>query len=216
MKPSQEQYDEADRYIDPATGVLRNLLGVDDAVALEQAEADFSAVRLAQLQRRDLPGGYDLEHLCGFHHAIFGDLYPWAGELRTVWIAKGAPFCMPAHIRSSAAEIFTRLERRDHLRGLDSEEFTGRLTGLLGDLNELHPFRDGNGRTQRAFCSQLARHAGHRLRWAPMDPAENVSASRTSLHGDNTPLHTMLVRLVDRPDPGSTAPLSGRPVEPGA
>jgi cell filamentation protein len=76
----------------------------------------------------------------------------------------------------------------------------------MGDLNALHPFREGNGRTQRAFCSQLARHGGHQIRWALMDPRENVAASRASLRGDNTALHELLGRLVDRPDPSSVAP----------
>lgn len=96
---------------------------------------------------------------------------------------------IPKHIESFADHTFTRLAAADYLRGLDRAEFIDGLTELLGDLNALHPFRDGNGRTQRAFCGQLARHAGHQLRWAPMDPAENITASRASLRGDNTALH---------------------------
>lgn len=215
MNPPADPPEETDPYRDPATGVLRNLLGITDPASLEQADADFSAVRLAQLHRRELPGDYDLAHLRGFHRALFGDLYPWAGELRTVWIAKGDPFCIPQHIESSADDIFTRLAAADRLRGLDHAEFTTSLADLLGDLNALHPFRDGNGRTQRAFCAQLARHAGHQLRWAPMDPAENITASRASLRGDNTPLRAMLERLVDRPDPSSTAPQPRSPLDPG-
>jgi cell filamentation protein len=157
-----------DPYRDPETGVLRNLLGITDPAVLEQADADFSAVRLAQLHRRDLPGDYDLAHLRRFHRVVFGDLYPWAGELRTVSIAKGDPFCLPQHIESFAHDTFTRLAAADYLRGLDRAEFIDGVTELLDDLNALHPFRDGNGRTQRAFCAQLARHAGHQLRWTPM------------------------------------------------
>lgn len=214
MNPPPGPPEETDPYRDPDTGVLRNLLGITDPAVLEQADADFSAVRLAQLQRRELPGDYDLAHLRGFHRVIFGDLYPWAGELRTVWIAKGDPFCMPQHIESSAEEMFTRLVAANHLRGLDRAEFIDGLTELLGDLNALHPFRDGNGRTQRAFCAQLARHAGHQLRWAPMDPAENIAASRASLRGDNTQLRAMLERLVDRPNPTSIAPQPRTPLDP--
>ena len=216
MNGSPGPHEQTDPYRDPDTGVLRNLLGIIDPAVLEEADADFSAVRLAQLQRRELPGGYDLAHLRGFHRLIFGDLYPWAGELRTVWIAKGDPFCMPQHIESSAEEIFTRLARANYLHGLDRAEFIDGLTDVLGDLNALHPFRDGNGRTQRAFCAQLARHAGHQLRWAPMDPAENITASQASLRGDNAPLRAMLERLVDRPNPSSIAPQPRTPLDPDA
>ncbi len=69
----------SDPYLDPVHGVLRNRLGITDPAELEQAETDFSAVRLAQLQRRALPGNYDLPHLQRFHQHIFGDVYPWGG-----------------------------------------------------------------------------------------------------------------------------------------
>lgn len=91
MSPPSGPHEQTDPYRDPETGALRNLLGITDPAVLEQADADFSTVRLAQLNRRELPGDYDLTHLRGFHRAIFGDLYPWAGELRTVGIAKGDP-----------------------------------------------------------------------------------------------------------------------------
>ncbi|MGH3436017.1 MAG: Fic/DOC family protein [Sciscionella sp.] len=177
------------------------------------AEADLSAVRLAGLQQRPLPGNYDLAHLQRFHERIFGDVYPWAGELRTVGIAKGGMFCLPQHIESFAAEVFGRLEAAQRLRGRNHETFVDGLTELLADLNALHPFREGNGRTQRAFCNQLTREAGHHLRWAPMAPRENVEASHASLAGDNRPLRAMLERLVDRPDPTATAPQPRHPTD---
>jgi cell filamentation protein len=109
--------------------------------------------------------------------------------------------------------VFARLAAADHLRGRERETFIDGLTELLADLNALHPSREGNGRTQRAFCAQLAREAGHHLRWAAMDPSENVEASRASLAGDNRPLRGMLERLVDRPDPTATAPQPRHPTD---
>lgn len=203
----------SDPYIDPETGVLRNRLGISDPDQLEAAESDFTAVRLAGLVRRSLPGDYDLAHLQRFHERIFRDVYPWAGQLRTVVISKGATFCLPQHIESFAADVFGRLSAADVLRGRGREWFIDGLTELLADLNALHPFREGNGRTQRAFCAQLAHDAGHHLRWAAMDPLENITASRASLAGDNGPLRTLLERLVDRPDPTATAPQPRPPAD---
>lgn len=77
-----------DPYRDPASGVLRNLLGITDPRELAAAEAALSASRLIDLERRRLPGTYDLDHLGAFHRYILGDVYEWAGELRTVSIAK--------------------------------------------------------------------------------------------------------------------------------
>lgn len=200
-----------DPYLDPDSGILRNRLGIANVEDLAAAEADFTAVRLAQLTLAPLEGEYDLAHLQRFHARIFGDVYGWAGQLRTIGIAKGVPFCPPEHLETYADEVFGRLADDGMLRGRDREAFLDGLTELIADLNALHPFREGNGRTLRAFTRQLAADAGHELRWAGMDPVENVAASRASLAGDNTALRTMLDRLVDRPDPRSIAPLPRRP-----
>jgi cell filamentation protein len=130
-----------------------------------------------------------------------------------VAIAKDTPFCLPQHLASSADEIFTRLVRANNLHGLGREPFVDGLTQVLGDLNALHPFREGNGRTQRAFCWQLSKRAGHELRWAAMDPRENVTASRASLLGDNSRLRALLDQLIDRPNPGAIAPQPRSPVD---
>ena len=164
-----------DPYLDLRTGVFRNRLGLTDPAALAAAESDLSAARVDQLRRRRLSGTYDLEHLRVFHWTIFQDVYPWAGQLRTVLIVKaGASFCLPHQIVDTAAEVFARLAAADHLRGRDRAGFLAGLVPLLAEINALHPFREGNGRTQRAFLSQLARDAGFRLDWATVDRDGNI------------------------------------------
>lgn len=195
-----------DPYLDLAAGVLRNRLAITDRVELARAEANFSGVRIAQLHRHPLAGSYDLAHLQAFHRHIFGDVYDWAGELRTVSMGKGALFCLPQHLVAAGAELFGRLARANHLCGLQRSEFVDALTELLADINALHPFREGNGRTQRAFLAQLARDAGHVLRWAALEPAANVEASRAAHGGELGPLRTMLDGLVDRQEPDPVAP----------
>lgn len=160
-----------DPYLDPASGRLRNVLGITDPRELAQVEAALSASRLIDLERQRLSGMYDLGHLRRFHRSILGDIYAWAGELRTVSIAKGSLFCLPQHLESYGADIFSRLAAADRLRGLAREQFIGRLAEFLADVNALHPFREGNGRAQRAFFSQLAHDAGHHIDWVRIDPA---------------------------------------------
>ena len=186
-----------DPYLDLEAGVLRNRLGLTDPEQLRRAEAGLTAVRLAQLATRPLPGHYDLEHLQAFHRLIFGEVYDWAGELRTVSIGKGTLFCLPDALKADGAAVFARLARADHLRGRPRAAFVDGLTAVLAEINSLHPFREGNGRAQRAFLSQLARNAGHPVRWAAMDPAENITACRAAhQHGNTTPLRTLLDSIV--------------------
>lgn len=197
-----------DPYLDLSTGVLRNRLGLTDPAELARAEAELTALRLIELRQHPLPGHYDLAHLQAFHRYIFGDIYDWAGEIRTVSIGKGQLFCLPQHIDSFATEVFGRLRRQNYLRGREVDEvdeFVDRLAELLGDINALHPFREGNGRTQRAFLAQLVGAAGYLLRWIAMDPAENTDASRAAHQGELFGLRTMLARLV-QPLPHPPAP----------
>jgi len=186
-----------DPYLDLEAGVLRNRLGLTDPEQLRRAEAGLSAVRIAQLATRPLPGDYDLDHLQTFHRLIFGEVYDWAGELRTVAIGKGALFCLPEDLEARAATVFDRLARADHLRGRPRRAFVDGLTEVLAEINFLHPFREGNGRTQRAFLGQLARSAGRPVRWTELDPGANVAAFRAAhLHGDMAPLRALLDSIV--------------------
>jgi cell filamentation protein len=187
---------------DPYTlpgGTLRNLLGIQDRDALAQAEADIASAVATVLVSRQIPGSYDLTHLRRFHAALFGKIYDWAGELRTVEIAKGASaFCRVALIESYAADVFGRLAAEQWLRGRSQPAFTAGLVALYADLNALHPFREGNGRTGRAFLAQLARDAGWRLDWSGLGEDENAQASAKSFQGDDSLLEAMLAPRTSR------------------
>lgn len=155
-------------------GVMRNKLGITDAELLAVAEADITRARLIQLTEQRLPGTYDLAHLRAFHKAIFGDLYEWAGELRTVEISKHTPFCPLVNLVSYADEVFGRLRSADYLRGLPQPEFVHGLAELYGDINALHPSAKATeGCSERSWLS-----------WAPMPvtcsrgPAWTLSATR--------------------------------------
>jgi cell filamentation protein len=185
-----------DPYGDPVTGVLYNKLGLGSAAGLEAAEREITHAALILLDSLPVSPSYDLPHLREIHRRIFGDIYEWAGRIRTVVIAKGAVFCLPQYIDSSAAAIFRELHDEDCLRGLRRDAFVGRLAYYLGEVNALHPFREGNGRAQRAFFGQLARDAGFTLAWQHLDPVRNVDASAAIMRGDPEPMRKMLDALV--------------------
>jgi cell filamentation protein len=185
-----------DPYVYPGTDVLRNELGIRDADELRRVESDLTYWRALRLATKPIPGRYDLPHLQDCHRALFGGLYAWAGQLRTVRIAKADVFCLPQFIESSAAEIFARLARDRHLAGLPRDEFIVGLATYLGDVNALHPFREGNGRAQRVFFGRLAHDAGYRLRWQLIDAEQNIAASIAATRGDLLPLRELLNEIV--------------------
>jgi cell filamentation protein len=188
-----------DPYADPATGVLRNKLGLSTSAELEAAEREITQAALILLRDSPVAPAYDLRHLCAIHHRIFGDIYDWAGQLRTIAIAKGSWFCLPQYIESSAADIFRALHGERHLHGLPRDASTERLAYYLGEVNAIHPFREGNGRAQRAFFEQLAGDAGYILAWQHLDADRNVAASAAIMNGDPAPMRKMLDELVQVP-----------------
>ena len=185
-----------DPYVYPGTDVLRNAHDIRDAGELQIVEANLTYMRTLQLASRPIPGKYDLAHLQSFHRYLFAELYDWAGQLRTVVLAKTDLFCLPEHIKSYGAEIFGKLADEQPLSDLDRDAFVGRVAHYLADVNALHPFRDGNGRAQRTFFAQLASNAGYRLDWQLVEPQQNVDAFVASMHGDEMPLRRLLDAIV--------------------
>src|ERR1700722_15292585 len=99
------------------------------------------------LDESPLSASYDLLHLREIHQWIFGDIYQWAGQIRTVAIAQSAMFCLPQYIESSAAVIFRELRDENCLRGLDRGIFVGRLAYYLGKVNACAATQNRCGRS---------------------------------------------------------------------
>jgi cell filamentation protein len=185
-----------DPYTDPVTGVLRNKLRLAAAAQLEAAEREITHAALILLRESPPHATYDLSHLCEIHRRTFSEIYDWAGQVRTVAIAKGSMFCLPQFIEPATAEICRQLRDENFLRDLARDHFVGRVTYYLGEVNAVHPFREGNGRTQRAFFEQLAADAGYTLAWQYLDADRNISASDAIMRGDPEPMRKMLDELI--------------------
>ncbi len=190
---SKYQADPSDPYIDTSHQVLRNRLGILDRVELERTEAALSAVRLYELAHNPVRGRFDLNHLKQIHKRLFSDIYSWADELRTVDISKGnTRFAHHAHIDSYAPIITNALDREGQLKGLPPDKFSNHAGHYLGELNVLHPFREGNGRTLRAFFRQLAHEAGYEILWHRIDREANIQASVAAYQGDSSRLAKLI------------------------
>ena len=189
------RYSDSDPYLDPETRVLINRLGITDQSTLEQFEAALVATRSYELSQTPLKGRFDLAHLQAIHKHLFVDLYEWAGRLRTIDISKGGNrFANHMQIESAAAPILQQLAKENHLAGLGAEAFSDRAAYYLGELNALHPFREGNGRAQREFISHLAHTNGYYVAWENMAPADLLAASIASFHGDASKLAGVIRR----------------------
>ena len=184
-----------DPYVYPGTNVLRNLRDIRDPEQLSMAEGIATARRIADLEHSPKPGKLDTHHLQSIHRYIFQDIYSWAGEFRTVNISRSGqfPFAFPEQLIPSLDRLFGELRKERHLAGTDVPKFCNRAAHYMGELNAIHPFREGNGRTQRQFIQQLAGRNGHAFVWSRISRDQMVEASRQSFQrGDNAGLEHAL------------------------
>lgn len=150
-------------------------------------------MRLLELSQLPLAGRFDLKRLQKIHHAIFQDVYDWAGELRTVDISRGANrFANVRQIIPYAQTVFAALKQERFLQNLDPLPFAARLAHYLSEINALHPFREGNGRIQRAFAAQLAAQAGYALNYGGLTQEQMYPLMAAAFAGDEQPLTQLL------------------------
>lgn len=202
-------------YLDPVYDMtLTNLVGATTPMELERLETPFVEARLLELHQRPVSQTFDLDHLRSLHSRLFQDVYPWAGEVRTVNMHRpgGPGFVSWDEISSGVDDVAGWVRDRGFLQGLDRQPFASELAVAYNGLNAVHPFREGNGRTQRAWISDLARSAGFELDWSQVHGPRNDRISQLARTGDLLPLKQMFGQITSRlgnPNPVATLHLVG-------
>ncbi|MBQ6325335.1 MAG: Fic family protein [Clostridia bacterium] len=159
-----------DPYLIPGTSVLKNKLNLTLQPDLDEAEADYAALRLRELAVQPLPGNYGVRHYLSFHRYIFQDLYNWAGEPRRMNIMKEEPalgglsveYTDYPEIRGELSRVLSAMRRRPWERyGVD--KLTAWFSHDMAALWKIHAFREGNTRTTIHFCCQFSDEHGFSL-----------------------------------------------------
>ena len=165
-----------DPYTYPNSSTLINKLNISDPDELNRAEAQLSTLALQDIEFQLPP--YDFAYLCSLHQQLFGDLYPWAGQTRTIAISKqDTRFCQPEFIQREANKLFTQLERKQFLADLDFDAFCLEMAEFYIELNMIHPFREGNGRAQRLLFEHIAIFCGYNLSFKGISKEQWVHAN---------------------------------------
>jgi cell filamentation protein len=195
---NQEENIEDDLYVYSGTSVLRNLAEIRDGERLDRFESDHCFARLLELYENPLALGFDLDHLKRTHQYLFQDVYAWAGEFRTVNMAKGNSFfARQEHILPEVQKVLARLAKERFLRGTDARGFCERAAYYMAEINALHPFREGNGPAQREFLRELAVDAGYELAWSLVTQEEMHAASIASFQeGGSAGFAALLKKII--------------------
>ena len=190
--------DEKSIYCYKNSDVLINKLNIQDEETFYKVERLYSGLRQSELLNKPIDGDLDFKHLKAIHFYLFQDLFYWAGKIRTVAIAKGNLFCLPQYIETYAQDIFDNLRKNNYLQELSKDDFINSVTNLLADINALHPFREGNGRTQREFIRYIGLKNGYGFDWSKVGVEENIVASYESANGNNEKLRMIISKIIYR------------------
>jgi cell filamentation protein len=197
-------------YSNKPDSAVKNKLGATTHDELEQREAEYVFSRDVEIMDGEGPSGqFDAAHLKAFHRHLFQDVYEWAGRTRAEKVRlsdrtvatepllrkmDGKLFLAGPMIQGALDRIVGTLRDANHLRGLSRAEFANRAADIMVELNGAHPFRDGNGRTQRTFIRALATQAGHELDFSVVSRERMVPAS---IAGNELDDSAMMRRMFD-------------------
>lgn len=199
--------DFIDPYIDPQTGILRNLVGASTYEELNNAEGELVSARMSEFMTKlPIKAKGSLDDLKFIHQYLFQDVYDWAGKLRTVEMKKASEgsdyFLASCKIATGLGWSKEELDRDNMLRGLSPDQFAQRLAYHYDNYNFVHPFREGNGRTQRLLWTLICHDAGYDLKWRNVSGEENNEASSLAIKkGDKSALVSVFSRIAVPCDP---------------
>ena len=187
-------------YCYPGTDVLINKLNIKDNQLLSEAERKIVLTKSYELRKNSKIGNFDLDHFLKIHEFLFEDIYPFAGKFRNENIAKGYfSFAEWQYIEPEIKRLFDKLKAENYLQGKSREELVKGLAYYLSELNVLHPFREGNGRTIREFIRELAFFNGYVLDLQNTTSEELLKASVDSI-ADTKELEETLNRCLIKTD----------------
>lgn len=184
-------YEKTANYCYKDSDVLINKLNITNEKDLFNAERELVSLRTYELNEKPLRGNFDFEYLKDIHKYLFQDVYRWAGNIRNCNIAKQDLFCLTEHIESFGHDIFDKLKKEKYFINYDYDVKLDKLVELFADINALHPFREGNGRSQRIFIEALSKINGIHLDLTNVTKMDMIIASHESINGNYEKLKNM-------------------------
>ena len=194
---------EEDKVYCYENGVLKNKFNIRNEKILNMIEAELTSLHLADIHKNGIKGKFDFTHYKHIHKKIFGDIYPFAGKTRTVSISKGdTTFCIWMYIDEQMELIFEQIRvniiENPNIAKLSKNDLILLISEYMVELNMIHPFREGNGRTLREYFRLLSLYLGYQLDYSECDKYEILEADIKGVKGDLNPLVTVLEKSLKK------------------
>ena len=169
-------------YCYPDSDVLKNKLNIQDHGELKQAEEEFVAVKQLVLLQDPIKGRFTMSHLLRIHRFLFEDVYPFAGHIRREQISKGnTTFYPPNLIERELRRVFQKVHEANMLHETDQRTQIQHLSYVMAELNIIHPFREGNGRSIRELIRCMGLVYGLSINWGNTDRDTLINAAIASV-----------------------------------
>ena len=179
-------------YCYPDSNVLKNKLNIRDNKLLKTAEEEITLIKQMELLKNPIKGNFSKAHLVNIHKFIFEDIYSFAGKIRKEQISKADTLFYPPNlIDRELDKVFAKIKEKNMLKETDKEKVFDNLAYVMAELNIIHPFREGNGRSIREFIRLMAKRMGYDLNWGNVDREELLEALILSV--DN---YKVLIRIL--------------------
>ena len=165
--------------------MLKNKLNIRNRDELKQAEEEITALKQYVLMESPIKGRFTKAQLMNIHRFLFEDIYPFAGHIRREQISKGDTMFFPPHlIGQELDKVFSKLHSEKMMHEKDRKHQIEHLSYIMSELNIIHPFREGNGRSIRELIRCMALHYGFSLDWSCVDRDTMLDAAIRSVVDD--------------------------------
>lgn len=154
-----------------------NIIGANTHEELIKAEAFAFSIRASQIEAEDYQIlNFEESDFKKMHYFLFKDVYNFAGSYRNVAITKGdTVFCYPQFINDQSKDLFAEISS-SNFENYSLVEASERLAHFKTELNMLHPFREGNGRTIRIYLSAFAKSKGFEWQYEKLNRENYMNA----------------------------------------
>jgi cell filamentation protein len=196
MKKYDYAYEGSEGYCYHGTDILKNKLDIKNDNALTIAEREITSLKLLMLYNGPIIEKFNFDNLCKIHKTLFEDIFEWAGLIRRGdFFSKGSSiFCRGQYIMENSDKIVNNIKKENSLCGLTKSKFIERMAYYMGEINALHPFREGNGRTSREFFRQLSLNAGYIMDFSKTEKENLLMADIEAFNGK----YENLIRILDK------------------